>query len=365
MKKMKLVIATPLYPPEIGGPATDAVSLEKYLPLHGITTAVHPFGPYRHLPKVIRHVAYGWRLFHRAREADGVVALDTVSVGLPSAVATRLACRPLIVRVPGDYAWEQGRQRFGVEDSIDDFQDRRYGFGVEALRLAQRLVVRGARLVVAPSDYFKTIVAGWGVSTDHLRRLYLGVETDGNIHMPQQAPEGKILFSAGRLVPWKGFAILVDIMKDLPIEWHLVIAGDGPQRTALERHARERGVASRILFIGSLPHADALGWMRRADAFALNTSFESFSFQIVEAMAAGVPVIATTAGNIPELITDGVEGVLCAPDDAGAFYEAVMSVGEEPEAWKRRTEAARRKAARFSVEASVAAFAAAVKDICA
>lgn len=361
---MKIVIATPLYPPEIGGPATDAASLVAYVRTQGIESTICPFSRVRHLPKVIRHFVYGLHLARAMRGADCVVAFDTVSVGLPAALAARLMRVPLIVRVPGDYAWEQSVQRFGVTDSIDVFQKKRYGFRVELLRSIQRFVVRSATRSIAPSDYFKHLMSGWGMKPERLIRIYLGVDFDKPIEAPRAVPDGKILFSLGRLVPWKGFGMLIDLLPELP-GWHLVITGDGPLRGTLRAQAHTLGVEERVTFTGALPYAEVLGWYRRADAFALNTSFESFSFQIVEAMMSGVPVITTTVGNIPELIENGVEGVLCAPDDIEAFRNAIVSVETESELWKKRTAAAVEKAHRFSIATSMQLFVEALKNICA
>ena len=157
--------------------------------------------------------------------------------------------------------------------------------------------------------------------------------------------------------------MLIDLLPELP-GWQLVVAGDGPMRPALEAQARSAGVADRVTLTGALPRAQVLGWYRRADACVLNTSFESFSYQLIEAMASGVPVIATPIGSIPELLTDGAEGILCAPNDKNAFRDAVLSITNEPSLWKVRTEAAVRKAHSFGAAASAAAFAQALKTVC-
>jgi glycosyltransferase involved in cell wall biosynthesis len=361
---MKLVIATPLYPPEIGGPATDAALLVKHLPASGVTAAVYSFGAVRHLPRGIRHLRYFWGLWRRSRGVDCIVAMDTFSVCLPAALVASVTGKRFVVRVPGDFAWEQGVQRFGVTDSIEAFQKKRYGVSVELLRMLQRFAVMRADLVVACSDFLKGIVAEWGVAPARLTRIYLGLDFDDAIEAPAVAPEGKILFSVGRLVPWKGFAMLVDIMPELP-GWHLVIAGDGPMRPSLEERARALSVTDRVTFVGALLRAQVLGWLKRADAFAFNTSFESFSYQLLEAMASGVPIITTPVGSIPELITDGSEGILCTPNDAQAFRDAVRSVESEPAVWKGRTEAAVHKAHMFGAARSAELFAEALKKICA
>lgn len=361
---MRLVIATPLYPPDAGGPATDAAMLVKHLPAYGIDTDVYSFGMVRHLPPGIRHLRYAYGLWSHARSADVIVAMDTFSVAIPAALVARLIRKRLVVRVPGDFVWEQAVQRFGVTNSIETFQRKRYGLGIEMRRSLQQWAMRQADLVVACSDFLKGIVAQWGVAQERLTRIYLGLDLTEECQAPEHVPEGKILFSLGRLVPWKGFMLLIDLLPKLP-GWHLVIAGDGPERTALESRARALDVASRVTFTGALPRSQALGWYRCADAYALNTSFESFSYQLLEAMASGVPVITTSAGSLPELLENGTEGILCPPDATDAFLTAIQSVETDPELWKKRTEAAMRKAASFSAERSTAEFASKLKSVCA
>ncbi len=351
---MRILIATGLYPPEIGGPATHTVLLESELTARGHVVSVFPFRESRHLPKILRHVHYCYRLWRLCRKTDVVLAQDVLSVGLPALLAAKLSRTPLVVRVPGDYAWEQSTQRFGVTDSIDTFQAKRYGFIVQALRWLQTRVVCGANFVVTPSDYFKRLVIGWGVPPDRIETIYNGV-TFIDIPELRERPAGKIIVSAGRLVPWKGFATLIKIMPQLT-GWQLVILGDGPERASLEALVNEVGVLNRVRFLDSIPRSEVLAWCAAADAFVLNTHFESFSFQTVEAMYSGTPVIVTNVGSLPELITNDQEGVLIKPDDAIAFSAAIRSIETNPNYWEMVTRRAKTKALQFSVTATVDGF---------
>lgn len=358
---MHVVLAAPLYPPEIGGPATDAKALFDALLAQGTRAVVVPFSKVRHFPPGIRHMAYMVLLLGALPGARALVAFDTVSVGFPCALVAKFTRVPLVVRVPGDYAWEQGTQRFGVTDTIDEFQGKRYGSNVETLRKVQRFVLGSARLVLVPSDYFLGIASSWGVRPERLKRIYLGLD------FPQReravGKEGeRIMFSLGRFVPWKGFSALLRLLPSVP-GWHLVIAGDGPLRGALEEEARALGVAGRVTFTGVLPREEVLAWFSKADAFILNTSQENFSFQVLEGMASGAPVITTNVGSLPELVTDGVEGRVCAPDDLACFKRTLESVVTEPEAWERMTRLAQAKAATFSARTASRAFAQAVTSL--
>ncbi len=346
---MRLVVATPLYPPEIGGPATHTLFLERALPAHGIDVESVPFSSVRALPKGIRHAVYAFRLWKRARHADAIFAQDTVSVGFPAVFAAWFARVPLLVRVPGDHAWEQGVERFSITDSLDEFQRRHYGRRVELLRRIARFVVRHADLVIVPSRYFERIVGGWLPTKDRLRVIYNGIDLTTVPVRPLTVPPRPVLVSAGRLVPWKGFAALIELIAQMP-EWSLVIVGDGPLRGELMKKAEDCGVSDRVTFTGNIPHEEVFGWLSLADVFVLNSSFESFSYQVVEAMGIGVPVIATDVGSIPELMHDGVEGVLVKPGDVAGIETALRSVFTDRAGWQKRTAAAKQVASRFSAD---------------
>lgn len=358
---MKVVIATPLYPPEIGGPATDASTLVTELTRQGIESALVPFSLVRGYPKVFRHIKYFFTLISLGRNASCVVAFDTVSVGVPATVFARFLRIPLIVRVPGDYAWEQGTQRFGVTDDFDSFQKKKYPGQVQILRALQKFTVYHAKTVLAPSDYFVRVVEGWGVPKERIQRTYLGIVLPKTQSQERQKRQ---LVSSGRLVSWKGFPLIIDLLVRLP-QWRATIIGDGPMRETLERYAKEKQVDNRLTFTGAVSREQVEEHLQKGSAFVLNTSWESFSFQILEAMASGIPTITTNAGSLPELIRDGVDGVACVPNDLDAFCAGVQSIEDEPEVWESRTASAQERAQAFSQEKAAHVFITAIKNVCA
>ncbi|MBI4093744.1 glycosyltransferase family 4 protein [Candidatus Kaiserbacteria bacterium] len=289
---MRLLIATGLYPPEIGGPATYAKLFEQELPRHGFEVHVLPFSLVRHMPPIIRHIAYAWLLSKRIGGADLVLVQDTVSTGLPVALMCMLAGKKFVVRVPGDYAWEQGVQRFGVKDSLEDFQKHSYGRFVGIFRAIQNYVVRRARCVIVPSSYLKHIVDSWGVTSTV---IYNGIDT----RRTDVAREENLIVSAGRLVPWKGFAELIEIVLKHP-HWHLVIVGDGPEKERLEKLTNR---SDRVTFAGKIPNAELRRYMARATVFVLNSSYEGLSHTLLEASAEGAPILATKVGGNPEIVS--------------------------------------------------------------
>ena len=110
---MKIVIATGIYPPEVGGPSYYAQGLAEALRAAGHDAPVVTYGLLKVLPTGIRHLAYMFRLAPRLIGADAVVALDTFSVALPAVLLARLFRIPVIVRTGGDFVWEHYLERTG------------------------------------------------------------------------------------------------------------------------------------------------------------------------------------------------------------------------------------------------------------
>jgi glycosyltransferase involved in cell wall biosynthesis len=319
----KVLIATGIYPPEIGGPATYAFGLSVELPKRGIDVDVLPFRDVRKYPKIIRHLAYFWKIILRSRGVDVIFTQDPVSTGLPAILAARLLCKKIVLRVAGDYAWEQSVQRFGVKESIDDFQKQKYGFKVELLRKLEAWSVRHADVVIAPSKYFANLVSGWNGHTRKVLPIYNGIKLEAFKKETKSAK--KTIISAGRMVPWKGFDTLISYLPELP-GWELVIAGDGPDKERLMRLARENKVIDRVKFLGMIAREDLYKEISKAHIFALLTTFESFSFQLIEAMYVGTPVIVNDIGNLSEIVTSTVDGILVNPGDKAAFFEAIRRI---------------------------------------
>lgn len=349
----RLVIATPLYPPEPGGPATYAKALEEGMPGQGIEVTLVKFGSVRRLPKIIRHIAYFIRVRRALKDADLVLALDPVSVGLPACLAAWSLGKPLVVKVVGDYAWEQGRQRFGVTEMLDTFvKTERAPFAVSFLRRVQTGVAKYAREIIVPSEYLKGIVAAWGIPEEKIRVIYNAVPQGEAGDVPVAVAElpRPLVATAGRLVPWKHVEGVIDavaLLREQGLHASLVIVGSGPDRARLEAHAAQT-LGSDVVFTGALPHEGLLASLADADAFVLNSSYEGLSHLLIEALALGVPTVATRAGGNPEVITHGVNGLLVPVGDTTALAGALARLFSENDLRTAVVHAAKKSAYRFA-----------------
>jgi len=321
---MRLVIATPLYPPEIGGPATYANLLVEGLPKKGIEVELVKFSDVRHLPKIVRHYAYYRRVLRAARYADVILALDPVSVGLPAMWAAKRAKKPFVVKIVGDYAWEQGQQRFGITQNLDEFvMTKKVPFFVHVFRKIQMRVAQSATKIIVPSEYLKGIVEAWGIPGGKISVIYNGVEIPAHIPTHEKNNEEFLIMSAGRRVPWKRFEAIECVAQKHP-KWRVFIAS-------------------------GLPRAEMLRWIKTADVFVLNSLYEGFPHVLVEAMTLGTPVIATNAGGNTTLIVNGETGILIPPADDAALEQALVMISNDPDAAHMRARAAQKRMDNFSL----------------
>ncbi len=355
---MKILLATGISFPEIGGPATYAKQFVAEFSRRGHQVTVLSYGEgkdgvSRKIPKGIRHLIFFVRCFARAWSSDVVFCQDLVGAGIPAMLVSKILRKPFIVRVPGDYAWEISVQKFGVKEGIDDFQKKSYGWRVEMLRWLEQRTVRNANAVICPSVYFRNLVGGWGVAPHRLNAIYNGIDFPKEpLPSVPYADRQRVIISAGRLVPWKGFDVLIRLLKDLP-GWTLQIAGDGPDADRLIGVASECGVTDRVVFLGRIERTEVLSRLAQARIFLLNSGFESFSFQVVEAMYAGSLVVVADIGNLSEIVHEQKNGYLIPLNDLSAMRDLIRRVDADPAGCENVIAQSKQDAQQYSVARTI------------
>jgi glycosyltransferase involved in cell wall biosynthesis len=195
-------------------------------------------------------------------------------------------------------------------------------------RLAQLLGDRGVdsdRIHVVPSGVRPALFAG-----DH---------RDPFPHLGRP----RVVF-VGRLAPQKGVDMLVRAAAQLRTpEAQVVVVGDGPNRAGIENEIERLGLRRRVHVTGFVPHDQVPAVLAHADVFVMPSVYEEMGSALVEAQWAGVPIVATRVGGIPDVVEDGVTGVLIAPRDPAALARAVDDLLSDPR--RARTMARRGQAA--------------------
>lgn len=162
----------------------------------------------------------------------------------------------------------------------------------------------------------------------------------------------RIVAGVGRLNPQKNFALFLDIAAQLAPRFpdlHFLLAGDGPEEQMLREKASALGIANRVTFSGYV--ADTRLVYLAADVLLMPSRYEGLPMTLLEAMAMGLPVVASKLDGIAEVIGDGGEGFLVPSDDAALFVERTAALLADAELSSRISKNARAKIeASFSVE---------------
>jgi glycosyltransferase involved in cell wall biosynthesis len=350
-----LLIANTLPPRDVSGVGEQVLQLAAGLREHGDEVEVLGRGPGGAVgPKVffpLLVVPAVWRALRRFRphvvqvhESDGALAALLVAV-----VGALLVPRPLLVALlQVSYVEEVRAVRplvgGGRVLGRPGAAELRFRWLKGPLQiLLGCLTAWAADLVLAPS----------AVTAAEIRRDYrvdaVGVipnATGGLIVEPAspEAPEGEpgYLLFVGRLRIRKGVEVLLEALREIrPAE--LRIAGDGEHRERLERRVSELGLGTAVTFLGNCDAGRVRRLLAGAAALVVPSIYEGMPLVVLEAMAAGVPVVASAVSGIPEVVQDGETGWLVPPEDPRALKEALEDVLAQPQEARRRGEAGRRR----------------------
>jgi len=172
------------------------------------------------------------------------------------------------------------------------------------------------------------------------------VVADAGLGRSPRAAEGGLVFGcAAMLRPTKGHRHWIESMPEVLRQFpdsRFELAGDGPERGALEARAHQLGIARRVEFLGQLPNAELRARLREAwDVFVLPSLEEPLGIVIVEAMCAGLPIVATAAGGVVDLVRDGETALLVPPGDSAALAAAQVRLAQDQDLRERLGRAAR------------------------
>lgn len=215
-----------------------------------------------------------------------------------------------------------------------------------AMALADRVIV--------PSRELGDLSAGCGIPLSKIRYIPNGVDLS-KFDVPADpvlAGNGQSVVTVRRLVAKNGVDVLIRawplVLQEHPSA-RLTIAGDGPERPAIVSLARDLGVSDSIDLLGNVPPDEIPGILSAADVFAIPSRIEATSIACLEAMAAGLPVVGTSVGGIPELVSEGTTGLLVPPDEPKLLARALNRLLSDPGLRTRLGRNARKRAeANFS-----------------
>ncbi len=265
----------------------------------------------------------GWRTAARvARDIDATIVHGHWVVPGGAMAAWAAGARPLVVSLHGSDVYVAERHW--------------------PARLAARRALTRARAIVACSEDLRQRAIGLGADPSRTETVPYGVDTqrfapDPGARARVRAAHGltgddAVVFAIGRFVRKKGFEYLVEAIAGLRTRVpnvRLVLAGWGDLEGTLRSHASQLSVSDRIQFVGLVPHDTVPGWLAAADVIAVPSvrdeagNVDGLPNVVLEGLASGTAVVATTAGGIGSVISDGSTGLLVPERDVEALAEAI------------------------------------------
>jgi glycosyltransferase involved in cell wall biosynthesis len=354
--KQKLLIATGIFPPDIGGPATMLAHLARSLQERGFEVKIITYSevPSPVIPaeagiQVARinknnKLKYFWQLWRLARGTDLIYATDTYSVGYFVYLIKKITGKKYVLRFTGDSAWETARTNGWTMDYIVDFQNKKYDFRIEKIKARRNKILFNADKIIVDCNFNRQLAEIIGVSAEKIEVVYNAVDfekphpdpllrkergTDGPTLSPYEgerwrevynqikqkfSPHGeKIILISCRLTPWKGVKEIIEVLPRLiekigPVNF--VVLGEGNEMENLKIVSRKLSVENYVHFLGKVKHEETRAYFAVADCFVLNSQYEGASHALLDAMQIGVPIIATGVGGNPELIENNKDGIL-------------------------------------------------------
>ena len=334
----KLFVASGIFQPEPGGPATYLKAILPPLQASGWRPRVVTFGeaqtnadpcPVTRIARArypIRQARYAIAAREHLAWADLVYAH---SIDLP---LWGKRDRPRVIKVVGDQAWERCMRRRWIPEElpIDGFQAYAGDWRVRWQKRSRSRQIAAMDAVIAPSQYLKRMVASWGIDPARIHVIYNAppsMQPPGETRAELRARLGwddrPTLITVARLQRWKGIDFLIEALPGLR-DLRLVVVGAGPDRPRLAALAEPLG--DRVAFTGALARSEVHRLMAAADGLALYSGYEGLSHTLLESLRLGTPALASDIGGNPEVIRHGVNGLLAPYADHSALTQGIREL---------------------------------------
>lgn len=264
--------------------------------------------------------------------------------------------------LPGGEVARRWAGRFGVPYAVvlhgadvPDSQRGRFGLLYPLVKPLVRRVWRQAAHVIAVSDTLQDLaLRTWPECQIHVIPNGVDVDRFQPVKREEDRPRDKniVVLVVARLIEIKGIQNLLTALSLLPEPLRqkidLQVCGTGPYEADLRRQADRLGNTAQVHFAGLLPYEQIPVRLQEADIFVLPSLQEGLPLSLLEAMASGLPVVASVVGGIPSVVRDGENGLLVAPGDVTGLRDALVRLLENPGICRRMGSAARRDARAWS-----------------
>ncbi len=312
--------------------------LDQFKSLPGMSFPIHT-GPHPRDWSIVRAIRRYMRdhgpfdAIHGHSSKGGALArLASIGTGVPAfyTIHGLILTDPKMPRLSWTFYWS-------IELFLSLFTSRIIAVSPEELRAAVQLGYGRSRVTLVPNGIGPT-----PLTPREQARKDLGLDS-----------EKFVIGFVGRLVDQKAPQVLISAFASVAAavdNARLALVGSGPLQDALQLQARQLGVAEKILWLGE---RSASAVMAAFDVFAISSRREGLPYVVLEAMAAGLPIVATASSGIESLVEPQLNGLVVPPDDAGALANALIALAADPQQVQRFGRLSRQRASKFTIDAMV------------
>lgn len=315
------------YPPLLGGPASSVpyLAMEQAKNGHNVFVLTHglpeitpgPVTVYRcgeirgditsiraSLEKSIRMGFLGRKILKK-HNIEIIHAHDPNVSAIAGIIANPLKKIRSVVKYSGDFAWEFLGLKKGVSENEKDFWN---SFSARTVVEAEKFILNRFHRVAVQNDYQKKMLKDiCKVKSEKIALIPNGVNVyrypeDEIKKAKAELTGGLRIASVCRLVPWKGLEYGIKAIKNMDAKY--IIFGEGPDKRRLDELAKYEGVSHKVKFFGKIPHEKVQLYLNSCDVLLVPSVYEPFGISILDGFAAGIPVVGSNIGGIPDMLDE-------------------------------------------------------------
>jgi len=308
-KKLKVLLATGVYPPDIGGPATYVKILEKELPKHGVDVKIVTYGDgsdnknvtyisrkQNIILRYLRSFIIVWRL---AKDCDVLYSFDLISIGLSCALVKILKPKlKFIVRLGGDRQWENAVEKGGYKNTLRQYYiDKNFSLKEKMFYALSDFVLSLADKVIFNAEILKDIYVNQRRLNKEKTQVIKNILPSINInnYIKKERSYNVVLF-IGRIIKVRNIKRLIEafeIIKKENSRCVLEIVGDGPEKNNIIEYVNDRKLNNKIIIKDGVNREDVLNKIFNSDVVVLPSITEINANTVIEALMLGVNVVIT------------------------------------------------------------------------
>jgi len=259
---MKILLATPIYPPEIGGPSQYVKNLSEMLEKRGIKSEVISYNEMKNIPQPLRFLFYFLKLLNKTRNSDIVYAFNLISCGLPACFWSKVFKKRFIIRLGGDFLWERAVESGRMKKTLREYYQEPKTIKEKFWLYVIKRILNSADKIIFTSHFQKQIyLKHFSIEERKIVVVSNPFPETEPIHDQQPSVSYQFLY-AGRLLKLKNLNVLIEVFKKILERTDkflkLKIIGNGPEKQSLKKQVKDLGLKNNIIINDSLSHQEIL-----------------------------------------------------------------------------------------------------------